>query len=258
LLPWSLPAPLFALSGAGSARPAVAHLCSPQAIIFILALKAVVYAERCALLLARMSREGATNPVQELYARVPRHARPRGLHALPSTGLPPLDVDDVPVESLVAMARLVLPAYALLAPVLLSLLYASIRSSWRAWFLQHGKTCIKATLLMEFAVMGFYTDGVIWLVLRRVTLWPAVTIVISSACEIFAHPFAQQDMVAYGVAIVLKWLTLNVAALVLPFHTHTHWPAMVAAMSSTALGVNTPLRYYLRRRRERRLQAKAE
>ena len=223
-----------------------------RAIVFVLLLKSFVYSLRIRQLLTEI-RRGNADALRDFVERLPKQYRPRGLAALPSDGMPPLAVTDLPLHELVRMAQLVLPAYAFLAlPSQFAWLYVSAHPAWRPWFLVRSKAAFKIVLLLEFLIMGTYTDGVIWYVSGRITLWPNASIITSTACDICAATIAHEDVGAYMVGTLFKWTTLNLAMMVLPFDMRMHWASLNATIVGIALALYLPLQQHRQRRRMQR------
>jgi hypothetical protein len=122
------------------------------------------------------------------FARV----RSRGLAALPVLhsldGHPPLLPSDLPDDVLWRFAALLFPAIAAVRlPTHVAAFYVTTSPAWRPWYTQHHEWLWPAILLVEILVAGTYLEAVIWVLLRRVVVWPAAMMLTNLVGDLISH-----------------------------------------------------------------------
>jgi hypothetical protein len=234
----------------------------------ILAFKTIVY---CFRLLQEVEAliVGDKTGLLSRWQQLPANMKPRGLFARcappaadnvkdrsrrrsrcrsPSSGLPPLSLGDLPAAALLSMVRLALPAYAfVLAPIHLANLYTSLHPAWQHWFAVNDTRFMSFALLAEFAIMGLFTDWVVWHVTGqygtpRIMVWPSISVVSSSVCDWLVRPYMPLTPQSYAALMALKWSTFNLAIFFgLPSTQYDAWAALFSTVMSVWMCVSIPI-----------------
>ena len=160
------------------------------------------------------------------FARV----RSRGLAALPVLhsldGQPPLLPSDLPEEVLRRFAALLFPAIACVRlPAHVAAFYVTTSPAWRPWYTQNHEWLWPAILLVETLVAGTYLETVIWVLLRRVVVWPAAMLLTGLVGDLIGHRIWVRACRRGGVggcAAALSWRCHSASPSIL---THRHRPA---------------------------------